>query len=160
LDLKLNRRLFIAILGLALWLSVIPELFLLPPAEVAQYVELFKKSISEHSECLPSCESAELEWKTEINNYITSAKDQENWLWVKWFALFSLVLLAVVGWLLFKLNKPIAKWLILVTSALYVLRIVVYYSKGYFGFAKVVLGESVHLLPWQVISSSLFYLCL
>jgi len=153
----LKRNLAITILGLALWLSVVPKLFLLPPDEVAQYVQLFKKSISEHSECLPSCESEPV-WKTEMNNYISNAKDQENLLWVKWFALFSLVLFAVAGWLLFKLNKPIAKWIVLVTSVLFILRNAVFYSTSYLGFSKILLGGSVYLLPWQIIVPTLFYL--
>jgi hypothetical protein len=154
----LNRTLFISILGLALWLSVLPQLFLLPPTEVAQYVELFKKTISEHSECLPSCEAAEPEWKAQMNNYISNAKDQENLLWVQWFAMCSLVLSALISWLLFKLNKPFAKWLILVTSTLLVLRNIVFYPTSYLGYSKVLLGGSIHLLPWQLIISSFFYL--
>jgi hypothetical protein len=154
----LNRRLLISILGLALWLSVLPRLFLLPPTEVAQYVELFKKTISEHSECLPSCEAADPEWKAQMNNYISNARDQENLLWVKWFALFSLVLSALIGWLFFKLNKPFAKWVILITSTLLVLRNAAFHSTSYLGFSKVVLGGGIHLLPWQMIVSSFFYL--
>jgi len=154
----LNRSLLLTILGLALWLSVVPQLSLLPPTEVAQYVKIFKKDISEHSESLPSCVIAESEWKAEMDSYISNTKHQENLLWVKWFALFSLVLLAVIGWLLFKLNKPIAKWLILTTSTLLVLKNVVFHFTSYLGYSKVLLGGSIHLLPWQLIISSIFYL--
>lgn len=69
----------------------------------------FKQNISEQTECLPSCVAVLSESKTEMNNYISETKDQENLLWVRRFALFSLVISAVIGWLMFKLNKPIAK---------------------------------------------------
>lgn len=154
----MKHSLLISILGLALWLSVVPQLFLLPPTEVAQYVELLKKTISVSYDCLPSCEAVEPKWKIQMNNYISNAQDQENLLWVKWFALLTLVLSALVGWLFVNLNKPFAKWLILITSVLLILRNVVFHSTSYSGFSKVILGGSIHLLPWQMIVSSFFYL--
>lgn len=143
-------------MGIVLWLSILPNLFLLPQTEVAQYVQLFKKTIADNSKCIPECMS-EPAWKTQMLNYISNSKDQEQLLWVKWFALLTLISTAVIGWVLFFIRKPISKWFILVTSVLLILRNLLFSSSVYSSFSKMLLEGNLHHLPWQMVVSAIFY---
>lgn len=156
LGLKLNKRLAVTVLGILLWLSVLPDLFLLPPTEVAQTIQLFKKTIAENPE-LTTSSITESEWKIYMREYIAKPQDQENILWIKWVATLSLISIAIIAWVLFYVRKPISKWYVLITSLIFILINTVFSPNTFSGFSSMVLHGGLHLLPWQMITSTIFY---
>lgn len=86
---KTNSYLTASILGVLLWLTILPNLLLLPPTEVAQTIQLFEKTIAETPKCMSGCEATP-EWKIQMLDYIAKPQEQENILWVKWIATLSL----------------------------------------------------------------------
>jgi len=152
----LNKRLAVTVLGVLLWLSALPSLFLLPPTEVSQTIQIFKKTITENPELVTSCK-CEPEWKTKMLEYIAKPQDQENILWVKWVAAVVLISIAILAWALFYVRKPISKWFILITSIIFILLNVVLSPNTYSGFSSMFLHGSLHLLPWQMVTSTIFY---
>ena len=125
----MNRNIVIAITAITLWLTSLVRLLPLPPDEVAHYVQLFQRSLAEPPESLPNWnDRPEREkqfviesWKNtekEMRSYISTAKEQESSLWTLWAARLCFITFAIVGWLLFAMQK--SKWLILVTTLLLV----------------------------------------
>lgn len=152
----MNKRLTVTVLGVLLWLSVLPSLFLLPSTEVTQTIQLFKKTITENPELVMSSKS-EPEWKIQMLEYIAKPQDQENILWVKWVATLSLISIAIIAWALFYVRKPISKWFVLITSLIFILINTVFSPSTYSGFSNMFLHGNLHLLPWQMITSTIFY---
>ena len=152
----MNKRLIVTVLGILLWLTALPSLFILPPTEVAQTIQLFKKTIAENPELVTSTKS-EPEWKTQMLEYIAKPQDQENILWVKWSASLALISIAIIAWALFYVRKPTSKWFILITSLIFILLNTVFSPNTFSGFSSMFLHGSLHLLPWQMVTSTIFY---
>ena len=152
----MSKRLAATILGILLWLAVLPALFPLPTTEVTQIIQIYKESLAESSEILTPSKT-EPEWKTQMREYISNPKDQENILWVKWAASLSLITIAIFAWVLFYVHNPISKWFILITSLIFILINTVLSPKTYSGFSTMFLSGSLHLLPCKMIASTIFY---
>ncbi len=152
----MNRAKILGMAGIFLWLSCIPRLFPLPPDEVALNVEILEKSLAESTEVL-SEQYNEPEWKHEMQQYISTAKDHEKLLWVKWFSYLALIFVAIVGWLLTALTKRISKWIILTTTVLLVSSSLLFDFIVYQGFLRAIVDGSIRFIPWGIITSTTYY---
>ncbi len=111
--------------AIILWLTNLVLLLPLPPVEVAQIIQEYQNYLAVPPQSLPNWNErteweqkrVEEQWQInekEFRQNIAEANELEFAIWVKWCARLTLIAIAIVGWLMFTLNK--LRWKIILPA--------------------------------------------
>ena len=158
--------------AIILWLTNLVHLWPLPPVEAAQTIQLYQGLLAQPPQSYPDWNERP-EWerkRTEemwqvhqekLRQEIAEESELEIALWIKWCARFTLIAVAIAGWLSFALHKLRWKKILPATTLLLVTGYAIFNTAVYSEISIFWNSGSMLLrqAPWQLILPLLnFYL--